>query len=77
MRSSGCACPERADHGWPYPGIVKTKLDGVNQIDYLTGKSEKSARDYFFYYSGSTPSASIKEQHLDYRAKNVPLPVQP
>ena len=40
-----------------YPGIVKTTLDGVNQIDYLTGKSEKSARDYFFYYSGSTPSA--------------------
>ena len=29
-----------------YPGIVKTKLDGVDQIDYLTGKSEKSARDY-------------------------------
>ena len=40
-----------------YPGSVKTTLDGVNQIDYLTGKSEKSARDYFFYYSGSTPSA--------------------
>jgi arylsulfatase len=40
-----------------YPGIVKTTLDGVNQLDYLTGKSEKSARDYFFYWSGSTPSA--------------------
>ena len=40
-----------------YPGIVKTKLDGVNQIDYLTGKSEKSARDVFFYYTGSQPSA--------------------
>ena len=40
-----------------YPGIVKTTLDGVNQRDYLEGKSEKSARDYFFYYSGSTPSA--------------------
>ena len=40
-----------------YPGIVKTKLDGFNQIDYLTGKSDKSAREYFFYYSGSTPSA--------------------
>ena len=26
-----------------YHGIVKTMLDGVNQIDYLTGKSEKSA----------------------------------
>jgi arylsulfatase A-like enzyme len=40
-----------------YPGIVKTTLDGVNQIDYLTGKSAKSARDYFFYYSGATLSA--------------------
>ena len=40
-----------------YPGIVKTTLDGVNQLDYLTGKSETSARDYFFYYAGATPSA--------------------
>jgi hypothetical protein len=40
-----------------YPGIVKIKLDGVNQIDYLTGKSAKSARDTFFYYTGATPSA--------------------
>ena len=31
-----------------YPGIVKTKLDGFNQIDYLTGKSDKSAREYLF-----------------------------
>jgi arylsulfatase len=40
-----------------YPGIVRTTLDGVNQIEYLSGRSEKSARDFFFYYSGSTPSA--------------------
>jgi arylsulfatase A-like enzyme len=40
-----------------YPGIVKTTLDGVNQRDYLEGKSEKSARDVFFYYSGKDPSA--------------------
>jgi arylsulfatase len=40
-----------------YPGIVKTKLDGFNQLDYLTGKSEKSARDVFFYYQGHIPSA--------------------
>jgi arylsulfatase len=40
-----------------YPGIVKTTLDGVDQIDFLTGKSEKSARDTFFYYSGADPSA--------------------
>ena len=40
-----------------YPGIVKTTLDGVNQIDYLTGKSPKSAREVFYYFSGATPSA--------------------
>ena len=40
-----------------YPGIVKTTLDGVNQIDYLNGKSKKSARDFFYYFSGATPSA--------------------
>ncbi|WP_223507337.1 arylsulfatase [Pseudomonas sp. GL-RE-29] len=40
-----------------YPGIVKTKLDGVDQTEYLTGQSTKSARDTFFYYTGSQPSA--------------------
>ena len=38
-----------------YPGIVKTTLDGVDQRDYLEGKSTKSARDTFFYYTGPTP----------------------
>lgn len=40
-----------------YPGIVKTKLDGIDQTEYLTGRSENSARDTFFYYSGKDPSA--------------------
>jgi arylsulfatase len=40
-----------------YPGFIKTTLDGVNQVDYLTGKSEKSAREVFYYFSGATPSA--------------------
>ena len=40
-----------------YPGIVKTTLDGFDQRDFLEGKSDKSARDVFFYYSGATPSA--------------------
>src|SRR5205807_8289365 len=40
-----------------YQGIRKTALDGFNQRDYLEGKSEKSAREYFFYFSGATPSA--------------------
>ena len=40
-----------------YPGIVKTTLDGVNQVGYLTGRTDKSAREVFFYFSGATPSA--------------------
>jgi arylsulfatase len=40
-----------------YPGIVKTTLDGYDQRDYLECKTEKSARDVFFYFSGATPSA--------------------
>ena len=39
-----------------YPGFVKTTLDGVNQREFLEGKS-KSARDYIMYYSGKDPSA--------------------
>ena len=40
-----------------YPGIVKTTLDGFDQRDFLEGKTDKSARETFFYYSGATPSA--------------------
>src|SRR6476620_2900934 len=37
-------------------GIKKTKLDGFNQLTYLTGKTG-SNRDTFFYYQGRLPSA--------------------
>jgi arylsulfatase A-like enzyme len=40
-----------------YPGFVKTTLDGVNQAAFLTGKSEHSARNFFFYYSGAQLAA--------------------
>jgi len=58
-----------------YPGIVKTTLDGVNQRDYLEGKSEKSARDYFFYYSGPTPSAVRYKNWKMYYTMSQPGPV--
>ena len=48
-----------------YPGIVKTKLDGVDQTDYLTGKSDKSARDVFFYYTGSQPVGGALQELED------------
>ena len=55
-----------------YQGIVKTTLDGFNQRDYLEGKSEKSARDVFFYYSGSTPSAVRSKNWKMYYSMSQP-----
>jgi len=57
-----------------YSGIVRTTLDGVNQLDYLTGKSEKSARDFFFYYSGATPSAVRYKNWKMYYTMSQPGP---
>jgi arylsulfatase A-like enzyme len=36
-----------------YPGIVKTTLDGFDQADFISGKTDKSNRAHFFYYSGA------------------------
>ena len=55
-----------------YPGIVKTTLDGDNQIDYLTGKSQELARDVFYYFSGSTPSAVRYKNWKMYYAMSQP-----
>ena len=57
-----------------YPGIVKTTLDGVDQRDYLEGKSEKSARDFFFYFSGATPSAVRYKNWKMYYTMSQPGP---
>src|SRR5262245_41457029 len=53
---TGDALKKQIEDG-QYAGFAKTTLDGVNQIDYLTGKSQNSARDVFYYFSGATPSA--------------------
>ena len=57
-----------------YPGIVKTTLDGFDQRDFLEGKSPNSARDYFFYYSGSTPSAVRYKNWKMYYTMSQPGP---
>src|SRR5689334_4502562 len=57
-----------------YPDIVKTTLDGVDQRDYLEGKSEKSARDYFYYFSGATPSAVRYKNWKMYYTMSQPGP---
>ena len=57
-----------------YPGIVKTTLDGFNQRDYLEGKTDKSARDHFFYFSGATPSAVRYKNWKMYYTMSQPGP---
>jgi arylsulfatase A-like enzyme len=57
-----------------YPGIVKTTLDGFDQREYLEGKSEKSARDHFFYFSGATPSAVRYKNWKMYYTMSQPGP---
>ena len=69
----GDGLKQRIESG-QYPGIVKTTLDGVDQRDYLEGKSAKSARDYFFYFSGSTPSAVRYKNWKMYYTMSQPGP---
>ncbi len=57
-----------------YPGVVKTTLDGFDQRAYLEGTSEKSARDHFFYFSGSTPSAVRYKNWKMYYTMSQPGP---
>jgi len=57
-----------------YPGIVKTTLDGFDQRAYLEGASEKSARDFFFYFSGATPSAVRYKNWKMYYTMSQPGP---
>jgi arylsulfatase A-like enzyme len=57
-----------------YAGITKTTLDGFDQRDYLEGKSEKSAREVFFYYSGATPSAVRYKNWKMYYTMSQPGP---
>jgi arylsulfatase len=57
-----------------YPGIVKTTLDGFDQREYLEGKSEKSARNHFFYFSGATPSAVRYKNWKMYYTMSQPGP---
>ena len=77
---------KRQIEGGGYSGIVKTTLDGFDQREYLEGRSDKSARDHFFYYSGSDAvggplqeledvlhDVAARAGRLDHAADAVPL----
>ena len=45
---------ERLAAGWQPPGsntTFRNHLDGFNQLDYLTGKADKGARNEFYYFN--------------------------
>ena len=44
-----------------YPGIRKTTLDGVNQMDYLTGKSEVSAGGLLILFGRNSVRSTLQE----------------
>src|SRR5262245_1631335 len=69
----GDALKKRIEAG-SYPGIVKTTLDGFDQRDLLEGKTDQSARDYFFYFSGATPSAVRYKNWKMYYTMSQPGP---
>ena len=48
------AVKDRLLKGWQpqgNPTTFRNHLDGFNQLDYLTGKTDKSARNEFFYFN--------------------------
>lgn len=42
----------------------KVHLDGYNQLDYLTGKSQESARDEFFFFSDDGDLLAVRHERL-------------
>ena len=57
-----------ADRGGQYPGIVKTTLDGVNQRDYLTGKSDKvGARHLLLLFGRRSVGGALQELEAVFR----------
>ncbi len=56
-----------------YPGVVKTTLDGVDQLEYLKAGTG-SKRDVFYYFSGATPSAVRYKNWKFYYAMSQPGP---
>ncbi|VTR91249.1 arylsulfatase : Arylsulfatase OS=Flavobacterium hydatis GN=IW20_13330 PE=4 SV=1: Sulfatase [Gemmata massiliana] len=60
----------------------KVHLDGYNQLDYLTGKTDKGARHEFFYFSDDGALVAYRDDRFKYtyqtqNAKGVEVWVQP
>ena len=56
---------ERLVKGWDAGGgrTYKNHLDGYNQLPYLTGQQEKSARKEFFYFNDDGQLVAIRVQN--------------
>ncbi|HLF61102.1 MAG TPA: arylsulfatase [Acidimicrobiia bacterium] len=52
---------DQLKHGAELDGeTYKVHLDGFNQLDYLTGKSERSPRDYYFYVNDDGQLTAVR-----------------
>ncbi|WP_249168215.1 arylsulfatase [Bradyrhizobium elkanii] len=54
---------ERLLNGWQpqgNPTTFRNHLDGFNQLDYITGKTDKSARDDFFYFNDDGDLVAVR-----------------
>ncbi|MFC0283305.1 arylsulfatase [Camelimonas abortus] len=68
---------QRLLEGWKPEGSDRTyrvHLDGYDQLDYLTGKSDRSARDRFFYFNdeGDLVAVRVGDWKMVYERQDRP-----
>jgi arylsulfatase A-like enzyme len=65
--------------GWQAPGTTTTfrnHLDGYNQLDYITGKTDKSARNDFFYFNDDGDLVGMRNGDWKFVFERQDLPGQ-
>ncbi|NTG36944.1 arylsulfatase [Agrobacterium rhizogenes] len=68
---------DRLLNGWQPPGsntTFKDHLDGYNQLDYLTGKSDQSARHDFYYFDDDGDLVATRYDDWKVVFKEQPAP---
>lgn len=65
MRLAGdTGVKDRLLNGWDTGGrAYKVHLDGFNQLPYLTGQQDKSARNSFFYFNDDGQLVAVRYEN--------------
>ncbi|MDH7799863.1 MULTISPECIES: arylsulfatase [unclassified Beijerinckia] len=70
---------ERLLKGWQPQGSAtnfRVHLDGYNQLDYLTGKTDKSARNEFFYFNDDGDLVATRFDNWKFAFEKQEMPGQ-